>query len=97
MKGLAQRSFGPQGALPTGFPEPPDITKDVKRGKVPVKGQNRFSKVGVLSTTPTIYHDTSLLPPPDLLAALNPARQILLFGDGLPYNRFFIAFSEAFP
>ena len=95
MKALAQRSFRPQGALPTGFPEPRDITKDVRGGKVPVKGQNRFSKVDVLSTTPTVYHDTSPLPPPDLLAALNPAPQILLFGDGLPYNGVLKRFSIA--
>ena len=95
IKALAQRTFRPQGALPTGFPEPRDITKDVQGGKIPVKGQNRFSKVDVLSTTPTIYHDTSPLPPPDLLAALNPAPQILLFGDGLPYNGFLKIFSIA--
>ena len=28
------------------------------------------------------------MPPPDLFAALNPAPQILLFGDGWPYNGF---------
>ena len=95
IKGLAQRSFRPQGALPTGFLEPRDITKDVQGGKIPVKGQNRFSKVDVLSSTPTIYHDTYLLPPPDLLAALNPAPQILLFGDSLPYNGFLKNFSIA--
>ena len=95
IKALAQRSFRPQGALPTGFPEPRDITKDVQGGKVPVKGQNTFSKVDVLSTTPTVYHDTSPLPPSDLLAALNPAPQILLFGDGLPYNGFLKSFSIA--
>ena len=73
IKALAQRSFRPQGALPTGFPEPCDITKDVQGGKLLVKGQNRFFKVDALSTTPTVYHDTSPLPPPDLLAALRPA------------------------
>ena len=77
------------------FAEPRDITKDVQGGKVPVKGQNRFSKVEVLSTTPTVYYDTSPLPPPDLLAALNPAPQILLFGDSLPYNGFLKRFSIA--
>ena len=95
IEALAKRSFRPQGALPTGFPETRDITKDVQGGKVPVKGQNRFSKVDVLSTTPTVYRDTSPLPPPDLLAALNPALQILLFGDGLPYNGFLKGFSIA--
>ena len=92
---LAQRSFRPQGALPTSFPETRDITKDVQGGKVPVKGQKVFSEVDVLSTTPTVYHDTSPLPPPDLLAALNPAPQILLFGDGLPYNGSLKRFSTA--
>ena len=95
IKALAQRSFRQQGALPTGRPEPRDITKDVQGGKVPVKGQNRFSKVDVLSTTPTVYHDASRLPPPNLLAAVNPAPQILLFGDGLPYNGFLKRFSIA--
>ena len=95
IKALAQRSFRPQGTLPTGFPEPRDITKDVQGRKVPDKGQNRFSKVDVLSTGPTVYHDTSPLPPPDLLAALSPAPQILLFGDGLPYNAFLKSFSIA--
>ena len=37
----------------------------------------------------------SPLPPPDLLPALNPAPQILLFGDGLPYNGFWKSFSIA--
>ena len=95
IKALAQRSFRPQGALPTAFPEPRDITKDVHGGKVPVKGQNRFSKVDVLSTTPTVYHDPFPLPPPDLLAALNPAPQILSFGDGLPCNGLLKRFSIA--
>ena len=49
IKALAQRSFRPQGALPTGFPKPRDITKDVQGGKIPVKGQNRFSKVDTLN------------------------------------------------
>ena len=95
MEALAKSSFRPQGALPTGFPETRDITKDVQSGKVPVKGQNRFSKVDVLSTTPTVYRDTSPLPPPDLLAALNPAPQTLFFGDGLPYNGLLKGFSIA--
>ena len=95
IKALAQRSFRPQGALPTGFPEPRDLTKDVQGGKIPVKGQNRFSKIDILSSTPTVYHDTSPLPPPDLLAALVPTPQILLFGDGLPYRGFLRSFSIA--
>ena len=95
IKALAQRSFRPQGALLTGFPESRDITKDVQGGRLPVKGQNRFSKVDVLSTTPTVYHDTSPLPPANWLAALNPAPQILLFGDGLLYDGFLKGFSIA--
>ena len=41
------------------------------------------------------YTTTPPLPPPDLLAALNPGPQILLFGDGLPYNPFWKRFSIA--
>ena len=95
IKALAQRSFRPQGALPTSFPEPRDIAKNVQGGKVPIKGQKRFSKVDALSTTPTVYHDTSPLPTPNLLEAINPAPQLLLFGDGLPYNGFLKSFSIA--
>ena len=95
IRALAQRNFRPNGALPTGFPEPRDLTKDVQGGKIPVKGQNRFSKIDVLSSSPTVYHDTSPLPPTDLLSALVPTPQILLFGDGLPYSGFLRSFSIA--
>ena len=95
IRALAQRNFRPNGALPTGFPEPRDLTKDVQGGKIPVKGQNRFSKIDVLSSSPTVYHDTSPLPPTDLLSALVPTPQILLFGDGLPYSGFLQSFSIA--
>ena len=95
IKALAQCSFRPQGALPTGSPEPRVLTKDVQGGKIPVKGQNCFSKIDILSSTPTVYHDTSPLSPPDLLAALVPTPQILLFGDGLPYCGFLRSFSIA--
>ena len=95
IKALAQRSFCPQGALPTGFPEPRDLTKDVQGGKIPVKGQNRFSKMDILSSTPTVYQNTSALPPPDPLAALVPTPQILLFVDGLPCRGFLRNFSTA--
>ena len=95
LKALAQRSFRPHGALPTGFPEPRDLTKEVQGGKIPVKGQNRFSKVDILSSTPTSYPDSSPLPSPDLLAALVPTPHTLLFGDGLPYRGFLRSFSIA--
>ena len=92
IKALPQRSLRPQGALPTGFPEPRDLTKDVQGGNIPVKGQNCSSKIDILSSTPTVHHDTSPLPPPDLLAALVPNPQILHFGDGLPYCGFLWSF-----
>ena len=95
IKALAKRTFRPQGALPTGFPEPRDLMKDVQGGNIPVRGQNRFSKIDIFSYTPTTYHDTSPLPPPDLLAALSPSQQILLFGDELPYRGFLKCFSIA--
>ena len=95
IRALEQRNFRPNGALPTGFPEPRDLTKDVQGGKIPVKGQNRFSKIDVLSSSPRVYHDTSPLPPTDLLSALVPTPQILLFGDGLPYSGFLRSFSIA--
>ena len=95
IRALAQRNFWPNRALSTGFPEPRDLTKDVQGGKIPVKGQNRFSKIDVLSSSPTVYHDTSPLPPTDLLSALVPTPQILLFGDGLPYSGFLRSFSIA--
>ena len=53
-----------------------------------MKGQSRFSRVDILNTDPLIYHDTHPLPPMDLLAALVPAPQILLYGDGLAYPGF---------
>ena len=95
IRALAQRGFRPNGALPTGFPEPRDLTKDVQGGKILVKGQTRFSKIDVLSSSPTVHHDTSPLPPTDLLSALVPTPQILLFGDGLPYSGFLRSFSIA--
>ena len=61
-------TFRPREALPTGFPEPRDLNKDVQASKIPVKGQSRFSKVDVLSSSPLVYHDTTPLPPSDLLA-----------------------------
>ena len=86
IRALAQRNFRPNRALPTSFPEPRNLTKDVQGGKIPVKGQNRFSKIDVLSCSPTVYHDTSPLPPTDLLSALVPTPQILLFGNEGPYQ-----------
>ena len=92
---LAQRNFRPNGALSTSFLEPRDLNKDVQGGKIPVKGQNQFSKIDVLSSSPTVYHDTSPLPPTDPLSALVPTPQILLFGHGLPYSGFLRSFSIA--
>ena len=88
-------TFRPRGALPTGFPEPRDLNKDVQASKIPVKGQSRFSKVDVFSSSPLVYHDTTPLPPSDLLAHLRPTPQILIYGDGLPYPGFLRSFSIA--
>ena len=77
------------------FAEPRDLSKDVQAGKIPVPGQSRFSRVDVLTPAPLAYHDTTPLPPPCLLASLNPVPQILLYGDGLPYTGFLRSFSIA--
>ena len=45
--------------------------------------------------TPLTYHDTTPLPPKNLLASLNPTPQILIYGDGLPYHGFLCSFSLA--
>ena len=78
-----------------GFPETRDLTKDVLAGKVAARGQNRYSKVDVLTPEPVIYRDTNPLPSPELLAALTPSPQILMYGDGLPYPGFLRSFSVA--
>ena len=52
IKALAQRTFRPQGALPTGFPEPRDLTKDVQGGKIPVKAKIGFPKLTSFPTPP---------------------------------------------
>ena len=95
IKALGSRLFKSNGILPTGFPEVRDLTNDVKAGKIPVKGQSRFARVDILNTDPLVYHDTQPLPPKDLLAALVPAPQILLYGDGLPNPGFLRSFSLA--
>ena len=82
----------PHGTLPTGFPETRDLSKDVQAGKIPVRGQSRLSKVDILSSSPLVYHDASPLPPPSLLASLSPAPQVLVYGDGHPYNGFLRSF-----
>ena len=87
--------FRSHGTLPTGFPEARDLSKDVQAGKIPVRGQSRFSRVDVLTPAPLAYHDTTPLPPPCLLASLSPVPQILLYGDGLPYKGFLRSFSIA--
>ena len=87
--------FRPIGALPNGFPKALDLNKDTQAGKLPVKGQSRFSKIDVLCPKPLTYHDTTPLPPKDLLASLNPTPQILIYGDGLPYHGFLRSFSLA--
>ena len=78
-----------------GFPETRDLGKDVLAGKVAVRRQNRYSKVVVLTPEPVIYRDTNPLPSPELLAALTPSPQILMYGDGLPYPGFLRSFSVA--
>ena len=88
-------TFRPRGALPTGFPEPRDLNKDVQASKIPVKGQSRFSKVDVLSSSPLVYYDTTPLPPIDLLAHLRPTPRILIYGDRLPYPGFLRSFPIA--
>ena len=88
IKAFGNRLFKSNGNLPTGFSEAPDLTTDIQGGKIPVKGQSSFSRVDILNTDPLIYHDTHPLPSKDLLAALVPARQILLYGEVLPYAGF---------
>ena len=85
--------FWPIGALPNGFLEARDLNKDTQAGKLPVKGQSRFSKIDILCPTPLTYHDTTPLPPKHLFASLNPTPQILICGDGLPYHGFLRSFS----
>ena len=59
-----------------GVPETRELTKDVLAGKVSVRGENRYSKVDVLSPEPVLYRDTNPLPSPALLADLTPSPQI---------------------
>ena len=94
-KALGSRKFRSNGTLPVGFPETRDLTKDVLAGKVAVRGQNRYSKVDVLTPEPVIYRDTNPLPSPELLAALTTSPRILMYGDGLPYPGFLRSFSVA--
>ena len=95
IKAFGSRLFKSNGNLPTRFPKAPDPMTDVHGGKIPVKGQSRFSRIDILSTNPLIYHDTHPLPPKGLLAALVPAPQILWYGDSLPYPGFLRSFSFA--
>ena len=95
IKGLGNRSFKSNGALPTGFPKARHVIKDVVAGKIPVRGQSRFCRVDIRNTDPQVYHDALPLPPRDLLAALVPLPQILLYRDGLPYPKFLRSFSVA--
>ena len=95
IKALGNRLTKSNGNLPTGFPEARDLTTDVQGGKIPVKGQSCFSRVDILNTDPFFYHDTHPVPPKHLLAALVPAPQRLLYGDGLPYPGFLRSFSLA--
>ena len=95
IKALGSWSFTSNRALPTGFPEVRDVTKDVVAGKIPVRGQSCFSRVDIINTDPQVYHDALPLPPRDLLAALVPVPQILLCGDGLPYPGFLRSFLVA--
>ena len=69
---LKDPTFRPVGVVPNGFPEARDLNKDAQAGKIPVKGQSRFSKIDVLCPALLFYHDTTPLPPTSLLAALNP-------------------------
>ena len=92
---LKESIFRPIGALPNGFPEARDLNKDTQAGKLPVKGQSRFSEIDILCSTPLTYHNTTPLPPKNLLALLNPTPQILIYGDSLPYHGFFCSFSLA--
>ena len=92
---IVNPSFKAHGVLPTGFPESRDLNKDVQTGKILVRGQSRFSKVEIFTTVPLVCHDTSPLPPPNLLASLNPAPQILIYGDGMAYPGFLRSFSLA--
>ena len=92
---LKDPTFRPVGVLPNGFPEARDLNKDAQAGKIPVKGQSRFSKIDVLCPAPLFYHDTTPLPPTSLLAALNPPPQILIYGDGIQYPGFLRSFSVA--
>ena len=87
--------FRPHSTLPTGLRETRDLSKDVQAGEIPIRGQSRFSKVDILSSSPLVYHDASPLPPPSLLASLSPAPQVLVYGDGHPYNGFLRSFSIA--
>ena len=89
------RTFQSQGTLPKGFPEARDLTADVQSGKVPIRGQSRFSNVDQFSATPSLYLDTSPLPLTDLLKPLSPPPEVLLSGDGLPYSGFLRSFSVA--
>ena len=93
IKALGSRSFTSNGALPEGFPEVRDVTKDVVAGKIPVRGQSCFSRVDIINTDPQVYHDALPLPPRDLFAALVPVSQNLIYGDGLPYAGFLRSFS----
>ena len=95
IKALGSRSFTSNRALPRGFPEVRDVTKDVVAGKIPVRGQSRSSRVDIINTDPQVYHDALPLPPRDHLAALVPVPQILIYGDGLPYPGFLRSFSVA--
>ena len=88
MNYLKDPIFRPIGALSNGFPEASDLNKDTRAGKLPVKGQSRFSKIDILCPTPLTYHHTTPLPPKNFLASLNPTPQILIYGDGLPYQGF---------
>ena len=80
--------FRPSGALPNGFLEARDFNKEAQAGEVQVKGQCPFSKLHILNPSPLTCHDTTPLPLPRLLTALNPPPQILIDGHGLAYQRF---------